>query len=369
MPFAPLALGIGALLGGASSVGGAISGGSMNRKNRKWQEKMYNKQVADNRENAAQQWAAQRDYAKWSYDQFESPSAQRAAMAAAGINPFVEGSVMQPMGATQGGGSAADSASLPSDGPYKNNPLSNIQAGASSIMQGAAQAQSIKQSDAQIELMNAQRIKTLAEARGVENTNSLFDFVKSAAESDALSKRFRAKVDEVSAAFAEAQAVTSLEERNAKIASLWAQYEKDLSQAAKTDADRLTVDTLRDLQAKALEAGIGLTEAQTETEGAKQSNLAAQTKTEDDLRDSRVFLTDSQAKELLSRAGLNEITRDRDLYDQFLRLTNTPNANSVAGILSGISSFIKSRLDRDLRDYQRAALSDYLEKIWSGKKP
>ena len=50
MPFAETALGIGALLGGAASGGSAIASGSMNRKNRKWQEKMYNLQVTQRRE-------------------------------------------------------------------------------------------------------------------------------------------------------------------------------------------------------------------------------------------------------------------------------------------------------------------------------
>lgn len=311
MAFAETALGVGSILSGASSLWSAGSSGNMNRKNRKWQEKMYKQSLSDQRENAKLQWQENRDYAKWSYQNFESPSAQRAAMAAAGINPFVEGSVLQPMGATQGSASSPEGGSLPSQGPYQSNPGSAIQPGMSAMMSGISQMQAIKASNANIELMNAQKIKTLAEAKGVENTNSMFEFIRSAAESDALSKKFKAKVSEVEAAFAEANAISDVNEKQAKIASLWAQYEKDLAQAAKTDADRLTVDTLRDLQKKSLEAGIGLTEAQTKTEGFKQISLRseagladARKTTEDVLRDVRYNLENARSISEADRAVL-----------------------------------------------------------------
>lgn len=102
MSFAAIAGGIGALLGGASAAGSAVAGGKMNRKNRRWQEKMYKQQLQDQRENSRMQWQESRDYAKWAYDNIESPAAQRAGFKAAGINPFVEGSVLQPMGASSG---------------------------------------------------------------------------------------------------------------------------------------------------------------------------------------------------------------------------------------------------------------------------
>lgn len=98
MSFAATALGIGAILGGASSAGSAISSGGLNRKNRRWQEKMYNLQVTQRREDAQAQYERMKDYASWAYNKFESPVAQRAAYAAAGVNPFVEGSALQPMG-------------------------------------------------------------------------------------------------------------------------------------------------------------------------------------------------------------------------------------------------------------------------------
>lgn len=63
MPFAETTLGVGSLLGGASSLFSAANSGNMNRKNRKWQEKMYKWQLQDQRDNAKMQWQENRDYA------------------------------------------------------------------------------------------------------------------------------------------------------------------------------------------------------------------------------------------------------------------------------------------------------------------
>lgn len=324
MAFAETVLGIGALLGGAASAGSAVSAGGLNRKNRKWQEKMYNLQVTQRREDAQAQYERMKDYASWAWNRFESPTAQRSAMEAAGINPFVEGSVIQPMSTPQGNVSQADGGSVPSQGPYSNNPMSNIMAGASSLREAALQDVQAENIQAQTEYTNAQRLKTIAETKGIENTNSLFEFVRSAAESDALSKRFKAKIDQVNAEFAEIKAIQDSAERDARIAELWSREENNLAQAAKTDADRLTVETLRDGMKRLQDANIENVESQTKTEGARQANLAADTdykqalkRTEDALRDGRVNLTDAQAREVLSAAGLND-TKNVHEYQQFV---------------------------------------------------
>jgi hypothetical protein len=262
--------GAGSLLGSGIS---AATGGSMNRKNRKWQEKMYKWQLQDQRDNAKMQWQENRDYAKWSYDNFESPIAQRAAYKAAGINPFVEGSVLQSMGATQGNASAPDSGSVPSGGPYQYNPGSAIQGGFQGLQGSAMQIVQAQNIQAQTELTNATRMKTLAETVGIENQNSLFQYVKAAAESDLLSKKFKNVMLEVQARFAEAEAIADLSERKARIAEIWSEYEKNLSQAAKNDADRVTVEQTRKFVVAQEEAKVGLIESQVETEGAKQDNL------------------------------------------------------------------------------------------------
>lgn len=355
MPFAETALGIGALLGGAASAGSAVSSGGLNRKNRKWQEKMYNLQVTQRREDAQAQYERMKDYASWAYNKFESPIAQRSSMQAAGINPFFQGSAIQPMGTPQGNVSQADGGSVPSQGPYQNNPMSNIMSGASLLREAALQGVQTENIQAQTEYTNAQRLKTIAETKGIENSNSLFEFVRSAAESDALSKRFKAKIDQVNSEFAEIKAIQDSAERDARIAELWSREEKNLADAAKTDADRLTVETLRDGMKRLQDAQIENTEARTETE--------------DTLRDGRKSLTDAQAKQALSAAGLSDLAKDRDSYEFFLRLINADDVKTAPEAVSKAVRMFKSQFNRDLSDYQRAALSKYLEKIWSNEVP
>lgn len=347
MPFAETALGIGAILGSASSAGSAISSGGLNRKNRRWQEKMYNLQVTQRREDAQAQYERMKDYASWAYNKFESPVAQRAAYAAAGVNPFVEGSALQPMGTPQGNVSQADGGSVPSQGPYQNNPMSNIMAGASSLREAALQGVQAENIQAQTEYTNAQRLKTIAETKGIENSNSLFEFVRSAAESDALSKRFKAKIDQVNAEFAEIKAIQDSAERDARIAELWSREENNLAQAAKTDADRLTVKTLRDGMKRLQDANIENVEAQTKTEGAKQRNLAADTdykqafkRTEDALREGKIKIQQSEAQKIIQDA-FGARLKNVDLAEQLARvLTGTDRSSTLYSVLDkAIESF------------------------------
>lgn len=361
MPFVSTALGIGALLGGAASAGSAVSAGGLNRKNRKWQEKMYNLQVTQRREDAQAQYESMKDYASWAYNKFESPIAQRSAMQAAGINPFFQGSALQPMGTPQGNVSQADGGSVPSQGPYQNNPMSNIMAGASSLREAALQGVQAENIQAQTEYTNAQRLKTIAETKGIENSNSLFEFVRSAAESDALSKRFKAKIDQVNAEFAEIKAIQDSAERDARIAELWSREENNLAQAAKTDADRLTVETLRDGMKRLQDAQIGNIQAQTETEGAKQTNLAADTdykqalkRTEDALRDGRVRLTDQQANKVVEDIFGAHIAQMREADDLARVLTGTDRTSSLWGLvdklIEAVSRGDNGPVSQEIRD-------------------
>ena len=301
---------------------------------------MYNLQVTQRREDAQAQYERMKDYISWAYNKFESPITQRSFMRAAGINPFFQGSSIQPMGTPQGNVSQADGGSVPSQGPYQNNPMSNIMAGASSLREVALQDVQAKNIQAQTEYTNAQRLKTIAETKGIENSNSLFEFVRSAAESDALSKRFKAKIDGVNAEFAEIKAIQDSAERDARIAELWSREEKNLADAAKTDADRLTVETLRDGMKRLQDAQIENTEAQTETEGVKQTNLAADTdykqalkRTEDALRDGKIKIQQSEAQKIIQDA-FGARLKNMDLAEQLARvLSGTDRSNSLYSIL------------------------------------
>lgn len=359
---------IGGIIAGAGSLLGsgisAATGGNMNRKNRKWQEKMYKWQLQDQRDNARLQWQENRDYAKWSYDNFESPVAQRAGYKAAGINPFVEGSVLQPMGATQGNASAPDSGSVPSGGPYQFNPGSVIQGGFQGLQGSALQIVQAQNIQAQTELTNATRLKTLAETKSIENANSLFDFVRSAAESDALSKRFKAKIDQVNAEFAEIEAIQDSAERDARIAELWSREKNNLAQAAKTDADRLTVETLRDGMKRLQDAQIDNTEAQTETEGAKQDNLRSGAGL-NRAQISRIEeLTPAEKKEIRNRAAelanrmqnLSHEQKRRDL-DLLLESAGLKNQNEPLLLTASLIKQVRTTI-------RTLELGDAIEKLF-----
>lgn len=300
-----------AIIAGAATAAAAgtnaIAQGKLNRKNRKWQEKMYKQQVADRRADAEAQAQRQKDLAQWAYTNFDSPAAQRAAYAAAGVNPFVEGSSIQPAQVNPGSAQAAQGGDVPGSGPYQMNPMSALQSGASSIIQNAMLDRQMKNADADIALKDAQRIKTLAEAQGQTNENSLFEFARSAAESDALSKRFRVELDKVNAEFAQAFAEADITQRKALLQEIWSRVKNNLAQAARTDADRLTIDTLRDLQAKSLGAGISLTQAQTSATQAQTDLTEAQAETENQLRKLRKALTQNQINEITQKIRASRV--------------------------------------------------------------
>lgn len=364
--------GAGSLMGGASSLFSGIGAGRRQRQAQDWQEKM-------NKQN--QQF--QKDYSKYATDldretqqlyweKYNSPSAQRAAYTAAGINPFVEGSVMQPM--------QADSSTPTSGAPgYPTAPdyvtpgmgaIQNFGAGLSTL---GVQIENLR---ADVALKNAQRSKVESETVSQNNQNSLFPLLKATSEMDYLSKGYRTEVDRVQSELAPYLGQLQTEEGRAKVADIWASANQRLSAAAKTDADRENAKLLVKAQIPNLEADTALKGQQAATESSKRSELgasadlkSAQTETENTMRDSRKRLTETQVDGLLSTIGLNSIKADRDKYENFLRFMNSDDATTAAGIAQKVTRIWKSYRNEDLSDYQKALISDYLEDIWSGKKP
>lgn len=349
-----------AIIAGAATAAAAgtsaIAQGKLNRKNRKWQEKMYNKQVADRRADAEAQAQRQKELAEWAYTKFDSPAAQRAANRAAGINPFVEGSTIQPAQVNPGSAQSAQGGDVPGSGPYQMNPMSALQSGASSLIQNAMLDREMKNADADIALKDAQRIKTLAEAQGQTNENSLFEFARSAAESDALSKRFRAELDKVNSEFARAVAEADLSQRKALLQEIWSRVKNNLAQAARTDADRLTIDTLRDLQVKALGADISLTEAQTSATQAQTGLTQAQTVTENELRKLRKALTQNQINEITQKIRASRVVTAEGIERLNAWLRGDREAGSLFGFIDKYISgagkdLLFSQYNNDIRAY------------------
>lgn len=356
MPFAETALGIGAILGGAASAGSAVSAGGLNRKNRKWQEKMYNLQVTQRREDAQAQYERMKDYASWAYNKFESPVAQRAAYAAAGVNPFVEGSALQPMGTPQGNVSQADGGSAPSQGPYQNNPMSNIMAGASSLREAALQGVQAENIQAQTELTNANRLKVQAETIGINKSNEILDIVKGIKDNELLSSGFRAAMDKIAAQYAEVNAIADVNEKAARIQELNERAAKEAAEAAKTDSDRLISQYMADANKRAVEAQANLANAQAETEGAKKSNLEALTETENELRRLRKSLTQAQVKEIDQKIRQSRVLTAEGIEKLHAWMRGDREASTLFGVLDKYvtgagKSLLEAQYNGDVRRY------------------
>lgn len=142
-------------------------------------------------------------------------------------------------------------------------------------------------------------------------------------------------------------------------------YSETLSKIDKLIADKEVSEEMK----TNLQKQRDLIDAQIDSTKAQAGLSKAQTKTEDALRDARVKLTGAQTTELLSMSGLNDIRRDREKYETFLRLLDIDDASNGAEFAQRILRQILGRYNTDLSDYKRKMISDYLEKIWSNQKP
>lgn len=142
-------------------------------------------------------------------------------------------------------------------------------------------------------------------------------------------------------------------------------YSETLSKIDKLIADKEVSEEMK----TNLQKQRDLIDAQIDSTKAQAGLSRAQTKTEDALRDNRVKLTGAQTTELLSMAGLNDVRRDREKYETFLRLLDIDDASNGAEFAQRIIRQLLGRYNADLSDYKQKMISDYLEKIWSNQKP
>lgn len=149
-------------------------------------------------------------------------------------------------------------------------------------------------------------------------------------------------------------------------------YSETLAKIDKLIADKDVSEEMKQnlqKQRDLIESQIFATQAQTSATKAQTGLTKAQTETENALRSGRVSLTDAQANEVLSMAGLNEVKRDREKYETFLRLLDIDDASNGAEFAQRIIRQLLGRMNTDLSDYKRKMISDYLEKIWGNQKP
>lgn len=269
--FGAIAGGVGTILSGASSLFSGIGAGKRQRKAQKWMEKMNKQNQQFQKDYTKYQNDLERENQALYWQKYNSPAAQRSAMEAAGINPFVEGSVMQPMQAdssVSGGGSPG----YPTPPDYVTPGLGAIQDFGSSLSTLGARLDSIK---ADTELKNAQAAKVQSETIAQNNVNSIFDLTKAITEFDFLSKKYKTAVDKLNAEWAPIEKMQDAAEKQAAIEELRSRYTKQLAEAAKTDADREINKVLSDKLGKVYDADVALKGEQAKTEGAKREDLDA----------------------------------------------------------------------------------------------
>lgn len=337
----------------ASGVTNALFGGIQARRNWKYKQKEMALQQKYNLENMQKQFDYQQE--AWNREnRYNDPRNASARWRLAGISPNAV------FGNSPGGAGVAGSAGTPD--------VSNPSAG------GNVDTSSYHPTLTPVEMMRARNERKVADSQADLN-NALADKARGDTKDPDITKRSQlvqlsrdeiAKETEevqrdilkIQKDFAEAKESNDVAIQRAKFLEIIANCNKLL-------ADK---DVAEEMKEK-IRADKELAQEQLNTEKSKQRNLDAQTKTENQTREGRKSLTNAQAKEALSRAGLNSLARDRDSYEFFLRLVNADDVNSPAQAVSKFVRMFKSRFNRDLADYQRAALSDYLEKIWSGEMP
>lgn len=337
----------------ASGVTNALFGGIQARRNWKYKQKEMALQQKYNLENMQKQFDYQQE--AWNREnRYNDPRNASARWRLAGISPNAV------FGNSPGGAGVAGSAGTPD--------VSNPSAG------GNVDTSSYHPTLTPVEMMRARNEQKVADSQADLN-NALADKARGDTKDPDITKRSQlvqlsrdeiAKETEevqrdilkIQKDFAEAKESNDVAIQRAKFLEIIANCNKLL-------ADK---DVAEEMKEK-IRADKELAQEQLNTEKSKQRNLDAQTKTENQTREGRKSLTNAQAKEALSRAGLNSLARDRDSYEFFLRLVNADDVKSPAQAVSKFVRMFKSRFNRDLADYQRAALSDYLEKIWSGEMP
>jgi hypothetical protein len=337
----------------ASGATNALFGGIQARRNWKYKQKEMALQQKYNLENMQKQFDYQQE--AWNREnRYNDPRNASARWRLAGISPNAV------FGNSPGGAGVAGSAGTPD--------VSNPSVG------GNVDTSTYHPTLTPVEMMRAQNERKVADSQADLN-NALANKARGDTKDPDITKRSQLvqlsrdeiakETEEVQRDILKIQKIFAAAKEANDVAIQRAKFLEIIANCNKLLADKNVSEEMKEK----LEADKKLAQEMVNTEKAKQRNLDSQTETENQIREGRKSLTNAQAKEALSRAGLNELARDRDSYEFFLRLVNADDVNSPAQAVSKFVRMFKSRFNRDLADYQKAALSDYLEKIWSGEMP
>lgn len=296
--------------------------------------------------------ALEHDYWKRRVNQLEEmnkPSRQVAKWRSAGIAP------QAVFGNSPGGAGIATDASAP-------NSTTPMGSSDFNFVTTIAERQRMKNekaiTDATVDKLNAEAGKLRGDTKDPKVTKESqqleFDWnlVKKQREQVQLA------VDEIDKEFRRAVNETDLQIKRGL-------YSETLSKIDKLITDKEVSEEMK----QNLQKQRDLIDAQIDSTKAQSGLSKAQTKTEDALRDGRVKLTGAQTSELLSMAGINDVRRDREKYETFLRLLDIDDASNGAEFAQRIIRQLLGHMNADLSDYKRKMISDYLEKIWSNQKP
>ncbi len=138
-------------------------------------------------------------------------------------------------------------------------------------------------------------------------------------------------------------------ERNARIESIWAQAKNSLASAAKSDADRLYLDFMKD-------ANRANVQSQTALNQSQAALSQAQTVTEDELRRLRKALTQSQIGEITQKVRESRVLTAQGIEKLNAWLRGDREANSLFGLIdkyvtgSG-KDLLSLQYNNDLRAY------------------
>lgn len=303
--------------------------------------------------------ALEHDYWKRRVNQLEEmnkPSRQVAKWRSAGIAP------QAVFGNSPGGAGIATDASAP-------NSQTPMGSGDFNFVTTIAERQRMKNekaiADATVNKLNAEAEKLRGDTKDpnvTKNSQRLeFDWnlVKKQREQVQLA------VDEINKEFQRANNEADIQIKHGLYSETMSKIDKLIADKEVSDEMKQNLQKQRDL----IESQIFATQVQTSATKAQTDLTKAQTETENALRSGRVSLTDAQANQLLSMAGLNEVKRDREKYETFLRLLDIDDASNGAEFAQRIIRQLLGRMNTDLSDYKRKLISDYLEKIWSNQKP
>lgn len=296
--------------------------------------------------------ALEHDYWKRRVNQLEEmnkPSRQVAKWRSAGIAP------QAVFGNSPGGAGIATDASAPnSQTPMGSSDFNFI----ATIAERQRMKNEKAITDATVDKLNAEAAKLRGDTKDPKVTKESqqleFDWnlVKKQREQVQLA------VDEIDKEFRRAINEADLQIKRGLYSETLSKIDKLIADKEVSEEMRQNLQKQRDL----IDAQINSTEAQTDLS-------KAQTKTENALRDGRVSLTGAQTTELLSMAGLNDVRRDREKYETFLRLLDIDDASNGAEFAQRVIRQLLGRFNPDLSDYKKKMISDYLEKIWSNQNP